>query len=291
MYEHVMSSQGVTSKVECRDGKQSRRTVLGSRWSLQGVVNPMIYQALKNWSISEHLNKLNADPLQSLFLIANTAADGDGNVDSVPQNTILNAQDSHAPPIRRRQNAMSQEATVNWNSVNPSSSAVSFQVGANAGQSLFPTASVLPDREQIRGTTIETPEANNSRAFPSSNSDDLVQQSQWWDNSFCDEIPAEVGTQATYSEPKMPRSGRVLAPITGRSSADAVDPDVLARERRAEQRREKNREAARRSNERNKVKREILKSKLQIERAKVLLLREKEMMLRKDNLELRRQFR
>lgn len=304
-----MTSEGVTSKVVCKAGRQSRRTVLGSRWSLQGVVNPMMYEALKNWSISEQLFKMNSNPLQSLLLMG---SGGDRNVLNTTGNAMNNLA-NNMPLMQDGRGTVSGEASgvasgshvqVELSGLDPSSSAVSIQIGGGPRTSTLATDAALDDTGQARGTVAAVPDGDISPWVPSSHSKSNLPKGEWWDKHFCDMI-AEIDDKGDdFPHAVLPEN--VVSSDLQKFDLAAVQPEVnsgnssghcndveqhpVLRERKAELRREKNRESARRSNKRNRERREILKSELKAERAKLPLLRKKEMELRKENLTLRALF-
>lgn len=251
MSEHVSVAAGVTNSVLCNAGRSIKRSFLGCQWKMQGEANPFVFETLKSWSISKHYNEVVFDPLQSLISTKNCAY---GILN--PSTELGQAAQRNAESPHRVQPAI---VTANDTAVFQEHQKYCSGFVQDFGSNMWFQGEL--DAESCRiGTPAEL------KLDTENNSSDTAQNRD---------------LHATTASPD--RNERQCNTLNRLKVA-------ISKERKVELRREKNRAAARRSNEKAKLLRQFLKKEIESNRAKIPMLREKEMLLRRENLALRRVF-
>lgn len=288
MLQHLSVSEGVTERVNFMLTGSAQRESVGSWISMIGVMDQSISQRLKAWSTTEHAGVAQASPLESVLLLddretqllagSDAVHEGDSGVDDDELKKAGQARllKKLVPPI---------DTVVNPKEVN----------------CLRPALSVA-------GQSSCTTQRSAGLFYSLASSAEHTLDEDWW-NERCGpdvlcmegpELRSEVLETLTGSErvslPTGPSNSedRNEVPLTGNANGQAtgtdsaIDQATNVREQRAEARRQKNREAARRSNLKYKAMRDAMKAELEIARRKIPPLRQQEVSLRAENLQLRR---
>lgn len=163
--------------------------------------------------------------------------------------------------------ALGMDADVNWLELDADSATLMLGGSNNTRKS-----------EVGKGSTESCSEG--ASGVPSSRREEHGGRMQ--SNGSTGEIPSEGSAVA-----KETRDGVVENDGQDNSERPAVDPALLAKQRKAQQRRERNRLCAQRSNMRAKAHRDTLKANLKSCNEQVEVLRAKELALRQENLKLR----
>lgn len=295
--------QGITNKVLFAKGRQVRHVKLGAYSSFRCVYDASSVARLSRWALTKYARVMKEDPRQSL-LLSNFERDGsersgnqlelqtgnDGN-----QGEVCFSKEVPAPLLDLLADVAMQNPLgliVTHGNMNYGMELPYLSEGKNAA---------------AHDDEIEDFPTGIVQGISTSKSDgDQNGNVEWWDRqwkdgaarameAFAKEVlstSVETSTPSLHAMEKTPSADKEQTVELGYAPSPSSDAQRgvrdLVRQIRVEERRERNRESARRSNLRAKLKLEGMKKELQSSRDRVDELRSKWMELNDENLRLQK---
>lgn len=272
--------EGLANTCILRNGVAQISALVGSRIQVDVDLDQELMTRLCNWAISDQLSRRKENPLALVMPQRNQqqAADlfGLGSPATGNKSDAITSFDWEAPGFDT-----DLEAALNTSSSSSRSAPVS-EMG---------TGVLLVDK-------LDQDKPNdNATAW-----DDITDEAMLLVNSIAtsnpdDMLDVDTGSSESYPCNLNQPEPVALAPVVGRPRTimpkTVVDTSrrdkQTEKELRAERRKQRNREAAQRSNAKRKLRNDTLKQALKDVHAKAAELRARELVLREENLKLRRQ--
>lgn len=306
--------EGVACKVVRKGGGRERQVALGVRVSLGFSTDAGLVETLSRWSVSEHLRGTTEDPRLSNMLTMSEPPMIDYLLEDLPpdmgfdaspwtseRDPVIVVDDDGNDVTERRDRTCPTRGVPSPPSL-PTGRSGSSIASCSASDSLV--AELEP--EQCNGISAE-----NIQELATTTTPGTVLPSRgdaWWDTRCnrslsrlcsdpCEPPDKESSGSKLLSTPASPSPtgdlvhSSALAPQCplreGHVKKHRDDVKALQQLKRTEQRRERNRASAQRSNMRRKEEKDAIKLELRILHERIDILRRREVLLRQENLLLR----
>lgn len=303
MLQHLGVHQSLSSKILFEHGKERRHVVMGSRMLMQGSIDPSFVQRISSWAVTQYMNSTSPDPRMSLPLVS-YHVEALGDIFAVDENKLAIV---HKPSEARVVNdesllqSMIDNVIEQQEAVGTMGDVLTYELG----EAFLPEVDAPWDGIDISGDGVsELQTLNSGYVFTVAAPTDEGLQEDWWAERCTSQTDQMAEESLTRVSPESDEGASIrtvspqlteidsVAQNTGSSSAtpetSGPDAKLIAKRLKAQQRRERNRLCAQRSNMRVKAMRDALKTDLQSSKDMVEALRSKEMALRQENLALRK---